>query len=131
MLLPLFTQYEPHRALFLLRFLLRIGVAPTPPSVNKVSDLAIMALAVHRNEAYRLQRLQALGILDTPAESHFDAITKTPAQMLRTPIAMLNFIDEAREWCKSAWGIKRKHAKRDESICAEALLNGDVAHSQR
>ena len=96
------------------------------PFADKISDLAIMALAVHRNEAYRLQRLQAFGILDTPAESHFDAITKTAAQILRTPIALLNFIDEAREWCKSAWGMKRKHARRDESLCAEALLTGDV-----
>jgi signal transduction histidine kinase/ActR/RegA family two-component response regulator len=85
-----------------------------------------MALAAHRNEAYRLQRLQAFRILDTPAESHFDAITKTAAHILRTPIALLNFIDEAREWCKSAWGMKRHHVKRDESICAEALLTGDA-----
>jgi GAF domain-containing protein len=85
-----------------------------------------MELSDHRNEAHRLQRLQAYGILDTPAESHFDAITKTAAQILRTPIALLNFIDEAREWCKSAWGMKRKHVSRHKSICAEALLTGDV-----
>ncbi|WP_089163213.1 GAF domain-containing sensor histidine kinase [Caballeronia sordidicola] len=84
-----------------------------------------MAFANHQNEAHRLQRLQAYGILDTATESHFDAITKTAAQILRTPIALLNFIDEAREWCKSAWGMKRKHARRHESICAEALLKGD------
>lgn len=84
-----------------------------------------MAFANH-SEAYRLKRLQAFGILDSPAEPHFDAITKTAAQILRTPIALLNFIDEAREWCKSAWGTKRKHSSRHKSICAEALLNGDV-----
>jgi hypothetical protein len=60
-----------------------------------------MVLADHRNEAYRLRRLKAIGILDSPAEAHFDAITKTAAQLLRTPIALLNFIDDAREWCKS------------------------------
>jgi len=85
-----------------------------------------MAFADRQGEAYRLQRLQAFGILDSPAEPHFDAITRTAAQMLRTPIALLNFIDEAREWCKSAWGMQRNHAHRHESICAEALLGGDA-----
>jgi len=85
-----------------------------------------MEFADHQSEAYRLQRLQDFGVLDSPAEAHFDAITRTAAQILRTPIALLNFIDEAREWCKSAWGAKRKHAQRHKSICAEALLNGDV-----
>ncbi|OXC80485.1 hybrid sensor histidine kinase/response regulator [Caballeronia sordidicola] len=85
-----------------------------------------MSLSFSRDEAYRLKRLQALGILDTPAELHFDAITKTAAHILRTPIALLNFIDEAREWCKSAWGMKRQHARREESLCAEALLTDDA-----
>jgi signal transduction histidine kinase/ActR/RegA family two-component response regulator len=85
-----------------------------------------MAHSVLRDENYRLQRLRAFGILDTSAESHFDAITKSAAHILRTPIALLNFIDEAREWCKSAWGMKRRHAKRSESLCAEALAAGDV-----
>jgi hypothetical protein len=63
-----------------------------------------MTQSFSRDENYRLQRLAAFGILDTPVESHFDAITKSAAHILRTPIALLNFIDEAREWCKSAWG---------------------------
>ncbi len=77
-------------------------------------------------EIHRLQRLQSLGVLDSSSELQFDAITKTTAHMLRTPIALINFIDEAREWCKSAWGVTRCHARRDESLCAEALLTGDA-----
>jgi signal transduction histidine kinase/CheY-like chemotaxis protein len=85
-----------------------------------------MTHSFSRDENYRLQRLAAFGILDTPVESHFDAITKSAAHILRTPIALLNFIDEAREWCKSAWGAKRRHAKRSESLCAKALEAGDA-----
>lgn len=85
-----------------------------------------MATFTPPDENYRLQRLRAFGILDTPAEPHFDAITKTAAHILRTPIALLNFIDDAREWCKSAWGTTRRHSKRDESICAHTLLNGNA-----
>lgn len=39
---------------------------------------------------------------------------------------MLNFIDETREWCQSAWGIERRSAKREESLCAQALLANDI-----
>jgi len=66
-----------------------------------------------------------LGILDTPAEEHFDAITRVAASLLQAPIALLNFIDETREWCKSAWGMEPRSVKREESLCAHALLTND------
>jgi signal transduction histidine kinase/ActR/RegA family two-component response regulator len=84
-----------------------------------------MGASPNLQEIYRLQRLQSLGVLDSPSELQFDAITKTTAHVLRTPIALINFIDEAREWCKSAWGLRRNHGRRDESLCAQALLTGD------
>ncbi|QIN62647.1 Sensor histidine kinase RcsC [Caballeronia sp. SBC1] len=86
----------------------------------------VMAAAVPFNESHRLQKLKTLGILDTPAEAHFDAITKLAASLLQTPIALLNFIDDAREWCKSAWGIEPQPTKREESLCAQALLTNDI-----
>jgi signal transduction histidine kinase/ActR/RegA family two-component response regulator len=85
-----------------------------------------MAAAFPFNESHRLRRLKTLGILDTPAEEHFDSITKVAASLLRAPIALLNFIDETREWCKSAWGMERRSAKREESLCAQALLTNDI-----
>lgn len=77
------------------------------------------------DESYRLQRLKASGILDTGAEAAFDGITKAAAHIVRTPIALLNFIDETREWCKSAWGMARHHASRKDSLCARALSLGN------
>jgi signal transduction histidine kinase len=84
-----------------------------------------MTAAVPYNEAQRLRKLKTLGILDTPAEEHFDSITRVAASLLRAPIALLNFIDETREWCKSAWGMEPKSVKREESLCAQALLTND------
>ena len=63
-----------------------------------------MAVAFPFDEPYRLRRLKMFGILDTPAEAHFDAITRVAANLLQAPIALLNFIDETREWCKSRVG---------------------------
>jgi signal transduction histidine kinase/CheY-like chemotaxis protein len=85
-----------------------------------------MAVAALFDESHRLRKLKTLGILDTPAEEHFDSITKLAASLLQTPIALLNFIDEAREWCKSAWGMEPQSAKREESLCAQALLTNDI-----
>ncbi|MFP3558064.1 ATP-binding protein [Paraburkholderia sp. SIMBA_049] len=78
------------------------------------------------NERERLNRLHAFGILDTPAESALDAITRLAAMSLRAPIALINFVDETRQWCKSAWGMQRRPVSRTESLCAHALVAGDM-----
>ncbi|WP_052426834.1 hybrid sensor histidine kinase/response regulator [Paraburkholderia terrae] len=78
------------------------------------------------NEHERLHRLHSFGILDTPAEVSFDAITRLAAMALRAPIALINFIDETRQWCKSGWGMQPRPVPRGESLCAHALLTGDM-----
>ncbi|OUL74283.1 hybrid sensor histidine kinase/response regulator [Paraburkholderia hospita] len=78
------------------------------------------------NERERLRRLHSFGILDTPTESSLDAIARLAAMSLRTPIALVNFIDETRQWCKSAYGMRRRPVSRRESLCAHALVAGDM-----
>ncbi|SDI91405.1 GAF domain-containing protein [Paraburkholderia steynii] len=78
------------------------------------------------NERERLKRLHTFGILDTPAESALDAITRLAAMSLRAPIALINFIDETRQWCKSAWGMQPRPVSRRESLCAHALVAGGM-----
>lgn len=84
-----------------------------------------MPFSLVHDEAYRLQRLKTFGILDTGAEAAFDSITKAAAHIVRAPVALLNFVDETREWCKSAWGMARQHVSREESLCAIAVSLGD------
>lgn len=73
----------------------------------------------------RLAALENLRILDTPVDRHFDALTRLTAHALRVPQAFINFVDEARTWCKSAWGSVRKAVAHAESLCALALLDGE------
>jgi signal transduction histidine kinase/ActR/RegA family two-component response regulator len=83
--------------------------------------------AIHpANERERLKQLHTFGVLDTPAESALDAITRLAARSLRAPIALINFIDETRQWCKSAWGMQPRPVSRRESLCAHALVAGDM-----
>ena len=84
-----------------------------------------MPFSLVHDESYRLQRLKGFDVLDTGAEAAFDAITKAAAHIVRAPIALLNFIDETREWCKSAWGMAREHARRENSLCAKAVMLGN------
>ncbi len=56
-------------------------------------------------ELKRLQALYHYQILDTPPEGGFDDIVNLVAQVCDTPIAMIAFIDEQRQWPKSCLGL--------------------------
>ena len=70
----------------------------------------------------RLEALRRYGILDTPAEEDFDGITRLAAFVCRAPIAVINFVDEARQWFKSENGLGLRETPLDVSICAHAIL---------
>ncbi|MDH3271504.1 MAG: ATP-binding protein [Gemmatimonadota bacterium] len=52
----------------------------------------------------RLERLQSLDVLDSPAEPAFDNVTTLAARLLRTPVALVSFVDEHRQFFKSCFG---------------------------
>ncbi len=74
------------------------------------------------NDEQRLEALRRYGILDTPAEEAFDGIARLAAQVCRAPIAVVNFIDEDRQWFKSEIGLGVRETPLDISICAHAIL---------
>ena len=74
------------------------------------------------NDAERLAALHRYGILDTPVEAAFDDITRLAASICATPIAVINFIDEGRQWFKSEVGLGVRETPLDTSICAYAIL---------
>ncbi len=79
------------------------------------------APAPHDN-ADRLAALRRYGILDTPPEEAFDEITRLLAHVCRAPVAVINFIDEARQWFKSEIGLGVRETPLDISFCAHAIL---------
>ena len=74
------------------------------------------------NEAQRLAVLRAYGILDTPIEAVFDDIVHLAAHICNAPIAVINLIDEGRQWFKSEIGLGVRETPLDVSICAHAIL---------
>ena len=81
-----------------------------------------MKAAVPDNEARRLAALAAYEVLDTPREPEFDAITELIAHICGAPIAVVNLIDEDRQWFKAEVGLGVRETPLDTSFCAHAIL---------
>ncbi len=79
-----------------------------------------------RNEVARLDALRALAILDTEPDPELDELTQLAAQVCGTPVALLSFVDETRQWFKSNVGFPHRETARDVSFCAHAILEQDV-----
>jgi EAL domain-containing protein (putative c-di-GMP-specific phosphodiesterase class I) len=69
-----------------------------------------------QQEDARLLALASTGILDTPPETSFDAITRLSAEYFRADTVLLGFADESRIWIKSYWGEPVRELPRRRSI---------------
>lgn len=78
------------------------------------------------NEAERQRAVDALGIVDTPHEERFDALTREAIKVLRVPISTITIIDKDREWFKSCQGLDAEEGPRAISFCGHAMLARDV-----
>lgn len=81
---------------------------------------------VTANESQRLATLRACGILDTDPEPDFDGLTRLASRIAGTPLAVVNFIDEHRQWFKSRVGnINVTETPRETAFAAHAILTPD------
>ncbi len=85
-----------------------------------------MKAALHPLEQERLAALTRYQILDTPREKEFDDIADLVAAICDTPIAVVNFIADGRQWFKSEIGIGVREMPLEPSICAHALLQSEL-----
>jgi len=85
----------------------------------------LTAAALPWNEAERLSALQAYGILDTEPEQAFDDIVRLASRICDAPIAVVNLIDQGRQWFKAETGLGVRETPLDTSFCAHALLQED------
>ncbi len=77
-------------------------------------------------EADRLAALRGYGILDTPTDPAFDDFVQIAAHVCNAPIAVVNLIDESRQWFKAEIGLGVRETALDVSICAHAILQPGV-----
>jgi EAL domain-containing protein (putative c-di-GMP-specific phosphodiesterase class I) len=69
-----------------------------------------------QEEEARLATLFSTGILDTPPEPAYDAITRLAAEYFRADSAGIGFGDKSRVWIKSHWGRHVREIPRELSI---------------
>jgi EAL domain-containing protein (putative c-di-GMP-specific phosphodiesterase class I) len=76
-----------------------------------------------QEEDARLAALFSTGILDTPPEPGYDAITRLAAEYFRADSARISFGDKSRVWIKSRWGPHLRELPRSNSIFDLVLAN--------
>ena len=69
-----------------------------------------------QQETARLAALASTGILDTPPEASYDAITRLVAESFHADWVGISFADEGRIWVKSFWGQPMRELPRKNSI---------------
>jgi diguanylate cyclase (GGDEF)-like protein len=75
------------------------------------------------DEIARLAALAEYKILDTAAESIFDAITALAAKVCDAPISLITLIDRNRQWFKSNYGFAGiTDSSREGGFCAHAIM---------
>ncbi|MCW6506680.1 GAF domain-containing protein [Lichenifustis flavocetrariae] len=78
------------------------------------------------DEQERLSALASYNILDTPDEQGFDDIVLLATQLCHTPVALISFVDQSRQWFKARIGFPRCETSLNESVCAHALAQTTV-----
>ena len=56
-------------------------------------------------------------------DATFDRITALAARLLATPIALISFVDQERQWFKSCHGVELYETLRAGSMCGLAVLS--------
>lgn len=74
----------------------------------------------------RLAALRKYEILDTPREATFDEIVRIAALVCDAPVAVVNLIDQHRQFFKAEVGLGVRETPVDVSICAHGLLQRDL-----
>ncbi|WP_199321928.1 PAS domain S-box protein [Leptolyngbya sp. FACHB-321] len=77
-------------------------------------------------EVARLEALYQYKILDTEPETVFDDIARLAAYICGTSIAIVNLIDEKRQWFKARVGLNVSEMPRDVGLSYLCVEHGDV-----
>lgn len=73
------------------------------------------------NEQDRLRQLEDYHIMDTLPEEELDELAQIASAICDTPIALVTFIDQERQWFKANIGLPIQETRREDSFCQHAL----------
>jgi diguanylate cyclase (GGDEF)-like protein len=85
-------------------------------------------MGLAESESFEAQRLAALHryrIIDTPPDPRFDALARLAADIYKTPIALVSFVDAKRQWFKARIGLDVTEMDRALAFCDYAIRQPD------
>ncbi len=77
-------------------------------------------------EEKRLSILQGYGVLDTPEEAEFDALTRLAGYICGSPIALISLLDDRRQWFLSHQGMEATQTPRNVSFCRYTIQRDEL-----
>ena len=111
----------------------RISLAKVAAAAGGTSDAAhangngYNAVSQALADPRRLQALHATGLLDTPAEARFDALTTLASRVLGAPVALVSLVTEDRQFFKSCVGLPEPWLSDRESPLSHSFCQHAVA----
>src|SRR5215217_1048430 len=77
-------------------------------------------------ERDRLEALLSYSILDTAGQEEFDSLADLACLVCETPVCLVTFIDQKRQWVKSSTGTQITEMARKSSFCQYTILRKSV-----
>lgn len=78
------------------------------------------------DEEDRVAALRRYGVLDQPPAEDLDAVVRLAAHLTGSPNAVINLIDDDRQWQAAAYGSERGEVRRQDSMCKASVLHGQT-----
>ena len=98
----------------------------TAPATDDARAAAVLPFPVPDDEAERLDALRRYRVLDQPPAADLDAIVRLAANLTGASSAVINLIDAERQWQAAAYGVERGEVRREESLCAPAVVHRET-----
>ncbi len=77
-------------------------------------------------EQDRLDVLESLSAVYSPAEKRFDEITRMARTVFDVPVALVSLVAKDRQWFKSTQGLDAAETPRKVSFCGHAIQQADA-----
>lgn len=81
---------------------------------------------IPKDERKRQRAVESYAILDTFQEENYDSLTELMCYITNTPISLITFIDNDRNYIKSNCGFPHSETPRNVSFCGHAINSDEI-----